>query len=187
MTISINDISIANITSSSGVGVWDWDILNDRIDASATTGKLFGVSPASLETLPSLHDFSHALHPDDAEMFDLHIKRCRKIGGLFVMTYRTVVGADEARWILAQGQFEARPDGVVDRARGIVVDVTQGLKAGEIAPKFGVGGENVRRITSAEFVRSFSATCDQVMSEPVIVTRNGRDRLLVNHIRNRRV
>lgn len=37
----------------------------------------------------------------------------------------------------------------------------------------------MRRVPSADFVRRFSALCDEALSDPVVVTRNGRDRLVV--------
>lgn len=37
----------------------------------------------------------------------------------------------------------------------------------------------MRRVSSAEFVRSFSAISDAALNEPVILTRNGRDRLVL--------
>jgi len=37
----------------------------------------------------------------------------------------------------------------------------------------------MRRVPSAEFVRRFSAFCDEALSEPVVLTRNGRDRLVI--------
>lgn len=40
----------------------------------------------------------------------------------------------------------------------------------------------MRRVTSAEFVRRFSAFCDEALSEPVVLTRNGRDRLVIASI-----
>lgn len=40
----------------------------------------------------------------------------------------------------------------------------------------------MQRVTSAEFVRRFSAFCDEALSEPVVLTRNGRDRLVIASI-----
>jgi PHD/YefM family antitoxin component YafN of YafNO toxin-antitoxin module len=37
----------------------------------------------------------------------------------------------------------------------------------------------MRRVSSAEFVRNFSTSCDEALLEPVVLTRNGRDRLVV--------
>lgn len=37
----------------------------------------------------------------------------------------------------------------------------------------------MRRVPSADFVRRFSAFCDEALSEPVVLTRNGRDRLVI--------
>lgn len=35
------------------------------------------------------------------------------------------------------------------------------------------------RVTSAEFVRNFSELSDQALAEPLTITKNGRDRLVV--------
>ena len=37
----------------------------------------------------------------------------------------------------------------------------------------------MQRVSSAEFVRKFSAYCDEALAEPIVLTRNGRDRLLI--------
>ena len=37
----------------------------------------------------------------------------------------------------------------------------------------------MKRISSAEFVRSFSRHTDAALTEPVVITRNGRDRLVL--------
>jgi PHD/YefM family antitoxin component YafN of YafNO toxin-antitoxin module len=35
------------------------------------------------------------------------------------------------------------------------------------------------RISAAEFARQFGRRCDDALAEPVIITRNGHDRLVV--------
>ena len=35
------------------------------------------------------------------------------------------------------------------------------------------------RISAAEFIRQFGRRCDEALTEPVIITRNGRDRLIL--------
>lgn len=40
----------------------------------------------------------------------------------------------------------------------------------------------MRRVSSADFVRQFSAFCDEARVEPVVLTRNGRDRLVITSI-----
>lgn len=37
----------------------------------------------------------------------------------------------------------------------------------------------MQRVSSADFVRKFSAYCDAALAEPIVLTRNGRDRLMV--------
>ena len=35
------------------------------------------------------------------------------------------------------------------------------------------------RISSAEFVRKFSLLCDEALTQPLIISRHGRDRLVI--------
>ena len=44
----------------------------------------------------------------------------------------------------------------------------------------------MKRVPSAEFVRNFSALCDEALSESVVLTRNGRDRLVVASVEHYR-
>jgi PHD/YefM family antitoxin component YafN of YafNO toxin-antitoxin module len=41
------------------------------------------------------------------------------------------------------------------------------------------GTKPMRRISSADLVRNFSVHSDAALSEPVVITRNGRDRLVL--------
>ncbi len=40
----------------------------------------------------------------------------------------------------------------------------------------------MRRVSSAELVRSFSVHTDAALTEPVVITRNGRDRLVILNV-----
>ena len=37
----------------------------------------------------------------------------------------------------------------------------------------------MRRVTSADLIRNFSVHSDEALSQPLLVTRNGRDRLVM--------
>ena len=37
----------------------------------------------------------------------------------------------------------------------------------------------MRRVSSADLVRNFSEHSDSVLTEPIVITRNGRDRLVI--------
>ena len=45
----------------------------------------------------------------------------------------------------------------------------------------------MRRVSSAEFVRHFGALCDEALSEPVLLTRNRRDRLVLASVEHYRL
>ncbi|ARN79811.1 type II toxin-antitoxin system Phd/YefM family antitoxin [Methylocystis bryophila] len=40
-------------------------------------------------------------------------------------------------------------------------------------------GAGLKRVSSAEMAKRFSAYCDLALNAPIIVTKNGRDRLVV--------
>jgi PHD/YefM family antitoxin component YafN of YafNO toxin-antitoxin module len=40
----------------------------------------------------------------------------------------------------------------------------------------------MRRVSSAELVRNFSVHTDAALAEPVVITRNGRDRLVLLNV-----
>jgi PHD/YefM family antitoxin component YafN of YafNO toxin-antitoxin module len=40
----------------------------------------------------------------------------------------------------------------------------------------------MRRVSSAELVRSFSVHTDAALAEPIVITRNGRDRLVILNV-----
>lgn len=48
----------------------------------------------------------------------------------------------------------------------------------ESPPADGSGG-GLKRVSSAEMAKRFSAYCDLALNAPIIVTKNGRDRLVV--------
>ena len=48
----------------------------------------------------------------------------------------------------------------------------------ESASADGPGG-GLKRVSSAEMAKRFSAYCDLALNAPIIVTKNGRDRLVV--------
>ena len=48
----------------------------------------------------------------------------------------------------------------------------------ESPPADGPGG-GLKRVSSAEMAKRFSAYCDLALNAPVIVTKNGRDRLVI--------
>jgi len=48
----------------------------------------------------------------------------------------------------------------------------------ESPPADGPGG-GLKRVSSAEMAKRFSAYCDLALNAPIIVTKNGRDRLVV--------
>ena len=106
------------------IGTWSYDLSRDLVRCCSVTGFLFGFSPEeSAHELP-LSRFVDAIHPGDRERFRLEIAHARARGGDFQVEYRIKLSSGELRRILDRGEFYMNADGIVEQARGIVVDLT---------------------------------------------------------------
>lgn len=127
--ISENDLRKAQQTlalalEATGVGTFDYDLINDILEWDERCRELFGLppnSPVSYET------FLMGLHPDDRTAIDASVKAAISVDGdsEFDVAYRTVGVVDgTVRWVAAKGRtfFE---NGKAIRFIGTVRDVTK--------------------------------------------------------------
>ncbi|MBP0494886.1 PAS domain-containing protein [Pararoseomonas indoligenes] len=118
--------------SASKVGVWEWEVVGDRMRVDATCAALFGLPVRQAEQGLPLQAASDAIHPDDYPLFQRQITDVLARGGLFVAEYRTCPSPSDTRWILARGRFEVGENGLVIHGRGIVIDITESKKEGHV-------------------------------------------------------
>lgn len=112
------------LSAGSGVGTWDWDVLNDRVVADARFATIYGVDPDKASQGAPLQEFFHAIHPTDAPRVQGEIARALSTGQLFRSEYR-LVGADgDVRWVAAEGQPLRGDDGVFAHFPGVTFDIT---------------------------------------------------------------
>jgi len=111
--------------AAGGVGSWDWDVVNDRIYASETFAKLFGVEPQRAAQGAPLSDFIAGMHPEDRDAARARIGHALANGADFTAEYR-VTGLDgHTRWITARGRCYHDEAGKPLRFPGIAIDVTE--------------------------------------------------------------
>lgn len=110
---------------STGLGTWDFDLPNDRLNWDAQCKALFGLPP---DAFIDYTIFLSGLHPDDRERTDRIVQRSLDIasGGYYDIEYRTIGIEDKKlRWIRAKGRAYFDESGKAQRFIGTVLDITQ--------------------------------------------------------------
>ena len=113
------------------VGMWDWDVTNDKAYVDPPAARLFDVNPkASVTGLP-LEDYMKAIHPHDVTSFSASVCRAAREGGRFKSTYR-VVNQGRIVWVYAEGSCFVGPGKVPVWFPGALFDITAAM-TGEAA------------------------------------------------------
>ena len=119
------------LQASGVVGIWDWDVVADRVYADDRFASLYGVDPeaAATDGVP-ISGFTAAIHPEDAERVSDALQGVMKTGEKLSIEYRLVQADDSVRWVLAEGQ-PLLENGTCIRFPGIAVDITSQKEVAE--------------------------------------------------------
>ncbi len=116
---------LAMAVEASGLGLWDWDLVADRVHLSAEFQRLTGFKQGTVE---SGGDFLCGIaHPSDATA--LHEAMTKHLQGelpRWVAQCRLRNAAGDYLWVHAVGQVTARDNqGTPLRVSGVVIDLTE--------------------------------------------------------------
>ncbi|MEW6348455.1 MAG: PAS domain S-box protein [Thermodesulfobacteriota bacterium] len=105
------------------LGLWDWDIVTDRIVRSPHCAQILGLEPADLDDTAAA--WTDRLHPDDRAVLtgerDAHIESRTP---LYVAEYRVRTKSGDWRWVQSRGAVVERDQhGKPCRMTGVVVDI----------------------------------------------------------------
>ena len=112
------------LTAAEGVGIWDWDVPNDRVYAGAEFATLYGLNPEAGQRGTSVAGFTRKIHPDDREAVERAVQKALATGDEFSAEYRLLQADGSVRWVSAVGRRILGPDGVPARFPGVTVDIT---------------------------------------------------------------
>lgn len=112
------------LTTTSGVGTWDWDVPSNLVYADETFARFYGVDPAKAPAGLPLESFTSAIHPDDHERVTRAITEAVRTGELYVSEHRLVQADASVRWISARGRCTYGPDRRPLRFPGVIFDIT---------------------------------------------------------------
>lgn len=122
---------IETALTATEVGVWHWDVQQNRMVGDRNLRRLFSIDEA--ETGVPLEVYAERIHEEDRERVLASVERVLADGGTFWEEYRIVQPGGGTRWILARGRVETDQDGRPVNFPGVVVDVTDRRKAEEAA------------------------------------------------------
>ncbi|HTM01638.1 MAG TPA: ATP-binding protein [Candidatus Omnitrophota bacterium] len=112
----------------SQVGVWERDVLQNRMECDATSLRLWGFTPDAQPTYVAMIE---RIHPDDRDRVTREIEESLERGVEFDTTYRVVHPDRTERALGARGAVTLDPEGRPMRITGINWDVTLHQQAEE--------------------------------------------------------
>jgi PAS domain S-box-containing protein len=109
------------------VGLWDWDIVADRVAWSERVYEFHGLKPGLSRTSDSFLD---SIHPDDLEHAREVLRRCLEEGAPYELEFRTIRPTGEVRWLSTNARLFRDASGKPIRMVGATLDnTTQKLAA----------------------------------------------------------
>lgn len=106
------------------IGLWEWDIQSDQIEASDTLKTQLGYGVD--EPWTNISDFASLIHPDDAEYARQHVERyLNREFEPYIWTRRLRTKNGTYRWILTRGTAEWDDEGKPLRMVGVHIDVSE--------------------------------------------------------------
>ncbi|WP_293798476.1 PAS domain-containing protein [uncultured Bosea sp.] len=115
------------------IGMWYWDVLNDRLYADARMAALFGVDPLEAMRGTRCDAFVVGIHPDDRNGVAQEIERCVRAAIDFRCEYRIITAAGE-RLISAFARCHRTEGRSAGHYVGMAYDVTRQRDAEAITP-----------------------------------------------------
>lgn len=112
---------------SAGTGVWDWDLIKNKVVWDEHMHLLYDIDP---DQKLAFESWKECLHPDDVETAIKKVDEAlASTEGQLDSTYRVVIKSGEVRYIKAQGQVYFNEDGKPIRMIGTDRDVTKEVEA----------------------------------------------------------
>jgi PAS domain S-box-containing protein len=105
------------------IGVWDWDIVHDKVTWSERIYEFHGMKPG--EFGGACDDFVKLVHPADAERVGQAIQAALADGRPYSIEMRIVRPSGEVRWIGTSGRVLKDDDGRPVRMLGATLDITE--------------------------------------------------------------
>ena len=122
--LAVSEERVRLAVGNADIGLWDVDVVNDRLTWSVRTKAMFGVSA---DVPVTMDDFYNGLHPDDREATTIAYLAAGDpdLRAPYDVEYRTI-GAEDGveRWVAAKGRGVFDAAGRCVRITGTTLEIT---------------------------------------------------------------
>ncbi|MGB6294793.1 MAG: PAS domain-containing protein [Rivularia sp. (in: cyanobacteria)] len=109
------------------MGMWDWNIVSNKVTWSDTIKALFGEAGLSFDE--TFESFTSFVHPQDRDLINRSVQCAVEEGGEYNIEYRVVLPDGTIRWLAMRGLVFRNSRGEAMRMSGINMDITARKKA----------------------------------------------------------
>ncbi|GAA6623835.1 PAS domain-containing protein [Scytonema sp. NUACC26] len=134
-----NNTELANINQqltlaleAANMGIWDWDVLTNRVIWSIGHEQLFGLSEGTF--LGTYNAVMDCIHPDDREKVTLSLEQARISRHNFHQEFRVIWADGSVHWMESKGKCIYNNEEQAMRMLGTVMEITE-RKQAELALK----------------------------------------------------
>jgi PAS domain-containing protein len=106
------------------VGIWDWDISNDRTYGDSGCAELFSIDPMRAARGPAVETYISAIYPDDIPRVRQELMKVTRHGGVYQVEHRLIKN-DQLHWVFARGHCTLDKHNRPVRMPGVLVDITR--------------------------------------------------------------
>ena len=121
-SLRVSEERLRLAVAAARMGLWEWDMLSNRVRWDAKQHEVFGVPYGSFGGTKDA--FFELVHPDDRPMLAMALTRAVDDGEPYRNEFRIVAPDGKTRWIANLGQVHRDDNGRPLRMIGMVYDVT---------------------------------------------------------------
>jgi len=119
--LGLSEARMRLAASAANLGIWEWDVVRDRVWVNESGRAPVGVGESDLMTLDQ---YLQLIHPDDRGLAQRAVERAVQGDGPMAAEFRIVQPNGETRWLSVYGQVEHGKNGKPLHMRGISTDIS---------------------------------------------------------------
>ena len=130
---------LAEAQNVAHIGSWDFDLVNNKLDWSEETYRIFEVDPS--ENKISYDTYINIIHPEDRERLEAAYKESLENKSSYEIEHRLLLSDGRIKYVNGRGKHLYSDKGIPSRSFGSVQDITDRKRTDEA----------IRRIASAVY------------------------------------
>ena len=141
--LRISEERLRMAVEAGGVGIWDWDIVQNKVTWSDRVYQMHEMEPGTDNG--GYEGFRRRIHPDDLPMIEASMAAALAGGPPYAAEFRTLMPDGRIRWLTTQGHLVRDAQGRPLRMVGASTDVTERVELLAAERRARDDAENARR------------------------------------------